>query len=91
MLLALPGSEVNANKQVLVLERLQLPFVSAPPLDLRIDGPMRVALTGPNGCGKSTLLKTILGGWRRFPAIVIVRCRPPTSIKPCRSSTRACR
>ncbi|MGP1251700.1 ABC-F family ATP-binding cassette domain-containing protein [Serratia sp. CY33802] len=61
VLLALPGSEVNANKQVLVLERLQLPFVSAPPLDLRIDGPMRVALTGPNGCGKSTLLKTVLG------------------------------
>lgn len=61
VLLALPGSEVNANKQVLVLERLQLPFVSVPPLDLRIDGPMRVALTGPNGCGKSTLLKTVLG------------------------------
>ncbi|MFP7325170.1 ABC-F family ATP-binding cassette domain-containing protein [Serratia marcescens] len=61
VLLALPGSEVNANKQVLVLERLQLPFVSAPPLDLRIDGPMRVALTGPNGCGKSTLLRTLLG------------------------------
>ncbi|MER5228510.1 ABC-F family ATP-binding cassette domain-containing protein [Serratia ureilytica] len=61
VLLALPGSEVSANKQVLVLERLQLPFVSAPPLYLRIDGPMRVALTGPNGCGKSTLLKTLLG------------------------------
>lgn len=61
VLLALPGSEVSANKQVLVLEQLQLPFVSAPPLDLRIDGPMRVALTGPNGCGKSTLLKTVLG------------------------------
>ncbi|HGM6756651.1 TPA: ABC-F family ATP-binding cassette domain-containing protein [Serratia marcescens] len=61
VLLALPGSEVSANKQVLVLEQLQLPFVSAPLLDLRIDGPMRVALTGPNGCGKSTLLKTVLG------------------------------
>ncbi|MGK0687676.1 ABC-F family ATP-binding cassette domain-containing protein [Serratia marcescens] len=61
VLLALPGSEVSANKQVLVLEQLQLPFVSAPPLDLRIDGPMRVALTGLNGCGKSTLLKTVLG------------------------------
>lgn len=61
VLLALPGSEVSANKQVLVLEQLQLPFVSALPLDLRIDGPMRVALTGPNGCGKSTLLKTVLG------------------------------
>ncbi len=61
VLLAMPGSEVSANKQVLVLEQLQLPFVSAPPLDLRIDGPMRVALTGPNGCGKSTLLKTVLG------------------------------
>lgn len=61
VMLTLPDSAVMAGKQVLVIERLQLPFVSAPPLDMRIDGPMRVALTGPNGCGKSTLLKVILG------------------------------
>ncbi|VEI21335.1 Uncharacterized ABC transporter ATP-binding protein YheS [Serratia plymuthica] len=61
VMLTLPGSAVMPGKQVLVLEQLQLPFVSASPLDMRIDGPMRVALTGPNGCGKSTLLKVILG------------------------------
>lgn len=61
VMLTLPGSTVAAGKQVLVLEQLQLPFITMPPLDLRIDGPMRVALTGPNGCGKTTLLKVILG------------------------------
>lgn len=61
VMLTLPGSAVAAGKQVLVLEQLQLPFITMPPLDLRIDGPMRVALTGPNGCGKTTLLKVILG------------------------------
>ncbi len=61
VMLTLPGSAVAAGKQVLVLEQLQLPFITMPPLDLRIDGPMRVALAGPNGCGKSTLLKVILG------------------------------
>ncbi|CAI1116380.1 Uncharacterized ABC transporter ATP-binding protein YheS [Serratia quinivorans] len=61
VMLTLPGSAVAAGKQVLVLEQLQLPFIAMPPLDLRIDGPMRVALTGPNGCGKTTLLKVILG------------------------------
>ncbi|WMT14175.1 ABC-F family ATP-binding cassette domain-containing protein [Serratia fonticola] len=61
VMLTLPGSAVAAGKQVLVLEQLQLPFVTLPPLDWRMDGPMRVAITGPNGCGKSTLLKVILG------------------------------
>ncbi|CUW24273.1 ABC transporter ATP-binding protein uup [Serratia grimesii] len=61
VMLTLPGSAVAAGKQVLVLEQLQLPFIAMPPLDLRLDGPMRVALTGPNGCGKSTLLKVIVG------------------------------
>jgi len=73
VMLALPGTEVVAGKQVLVLEQLRLPFVAAPPLDLRIDGPMRVALTGPNGCGKSTLLKVILGQL----APLAGRCRCP--------------
>jgi ATPase subunit of ABC transporter with duplicated ATPase domains len=66
VMLTLPGSMVAAGKQVLVVEQLQLPFISMPPLDWRVDGPMRVAITGPNGCGKSTLLKVILG---QLPAV----------------------
>ena len=57
----LPGSQVPEGKQVLVLEDLVLQHVPVPPLNWRMDGPMRVALKGPNGCGKSTLLKTLLG------------------------------
>ena len=57
----LPGSQIPEGKQVLVLEDLVLPHVPVPPLSWRMDGPMRVALKGPNGCGKSTLLKAILG------------------------------
>lgn len=66
VMLTLPGSAVATGKQVLVLEQLQLPFISMPLLDWRMDGPMRVAITGPNGCGKSTLLKAILG---QLPAV----------------------
>lgn len=61
VMFTLPGSQIPEGKQVLVLEDLVLPHVPVPPLNLRMDGPMRVALKGPNGCGKSTLLKTILG------------------------------
>lgn len=61
VMFTLPGSQVPEGKQVLVLEDLVLPHVPVLPLTWRMDGPMRVALKGPNGCGKSTLLKTILG------------------------------
>ncbi len=61
VMFTLPGSQIPEGKQVLVLEELVLPHVPVPPLNLRMDGPMRVALKGPNGCGKSTLLKTLLG------------------------------
>ncbi|WP_257896226.1 ATP-binding cassette domain-containing protein, partial [Enterobacter chuandaensis] len=61
VMFTLPGSQIPEGKQVLVLEDLVLPHVPVPSLNWRIDGPMRVALKGPNGCGKSTLLKTILG------------------------------
>ncbi|MFT4292284.1 ABC-F family ATP-binding cassette domain-containing protein [Enterobacter sp.] len=61
VMFTLPGSQIAEGKQVLVLEDLVLPFVDIPPINWRMDGPMRVALRGPNGCGKSTLLKTILG------------------------------
>ena len=61
VMFTLPGSQIPEGKQVLVLEDLVLPHVPVAPFTLRMDGPMRVALKGPNGCGKSTLLKTILG------------------------------
>ena len=61
VMFTLPGSQIPEGKQVLVLEDLVLQNVPVPPLNWRMDGPMRVALKGPNGCGKSTLLKTLLG------------------------------
>lgn len=61
VMFTLPGSQLVEGKQVLVLDHLVLPYVTMSPLNWRMDGPMRVALRGPNGCGKSTLLKTILG------------------------------
>jgi ATPase subunit of ABC transporter with duplicated ATPase domains len=61
VLFTLPGSHIAEGKQVLVMENLVLPHVPLTPLNWRMDGPMRVALRGPNGCGKSTLLKVILG------------------------------
>ncbi|MGY6027303.1 ABC-F family ATP-binding cassette domain-containing protein [Phytobacter sp. AG2a] len=61
VLFTLPGSRIAEGKQVLVMEDLVLPHVPRAPLSWRMDGPMRVALRGPNGCGKSTLLKVIMG------------------------------
>ncbi|HDS4674038.1 TPA: ABC-F family ATP-binding cassette domain-containing protein [Enterobacter roggenkampii] len=61
VMFTLPGSQIPEGKQVLVLEDLVLQHVPVPPLNWRMDGPMRLALKGPNGCGKSTLLKTLLG------------------------------
>lgn len=80
----LPGSQIPEGKQVLVLEDLVLQHVPVPPLNWRMDGPMRVALKGPNGCGKSTLLKTLLG--EVAPVRVAVKCPSAalisTSISP---------
>lgn len=49
------------GKTLLHLDRLVLPFGEQTPLDLSVDGPRRIVISGPNGCGKSTLLKVIAG------------------------------
>lgn len=49
VMFTLPGSEIPEGKQVLVLEELVLPHVPVSPINWRMDGPMRVALRGPNG------------------------------------------
>lgn len=61
IVLALPASRVPADKPVLQLQGLRLPYVDGPIIDATLVGPVRVAVTGPNGCGKSTLLRVISG------------------------------
>ncbi|MGC4012342.1 MAG: ABC-F family ATP-binding cassette domain-containing protein [Pseudomonas sp.] len=56
-----PDCELPESRGVLLLEALCLPFGNAAPLDLQLNGPRRVAVTGRNGSGKSTLLKVIAG------------------------------
>lgn len=56
-------SELPSNKEVLAFHCPQL-FIGdrllAENLELRIKGPERIGITGPNGCGKSTMLLAIL-------------------------------
>lgn len=58
-----PSSEPTAQRRVLELHDVELPFV--PPatrrLSLTLTGRQRLAVVGPNGCGKSTLLKLMAG------------------------------
>ncbi|PVX61200.1 ABC-F family ATP-binding cassette domain-containing protein [Paraburkholderia unamae] len=65
VLVALPGAEVSARRQLFALEAVRLPWLAqespAATLDWSPGGPVRVALTGPNGCGKSTLLRLLAG------------------------------
>ncbi len=60
--LVLPASAVPPGRTVIACNGAVPPWPrSAPPLDLVLAGPVRLAITGPNGCGKSTLLKMLAG------------------------------
>ncbi|WP_152362615.1 ABC-F family ATP-binding cassette domain-containing protein [Microlunatus speluncae] len=55
----LGGTTVPSRRDVLITEDLILRNGLA--VDLRIRGPERLALVGPNGVGKTTLINTIMG------------------------------
>ncbi|HWM73036.1 MAG TPA: ABC-F family ATP-binding cassette domain-containing protein [Nocardioides sp.] len=55
----LPETEVHRGQVVLTTRDLVLR--TGTPVDLHLNGPERVAVTGPNGSGKTTLLHTIAG------------------------------
>jgi ATPase subunit of ABC transporter with duplicated ATPase domains len=64
--ISLPPVDLPAGKLVLEVEGVcfRYPDSARPLLDgfaLRMVGPRRVALAGPNGCGKTTLLRLIRG------------------------------
>lgn len=59
-----PPSNGVVQRQVLVLDQVELPPFVPPPLQhisLQVRGQQRIGLIGPNGSGKSTLLKVIAG------------------------------
>jgi ATPase subunit of ABC transporter with duplicated ATPase domains len=65
VLLSTPGAVVPARRQVFTLDEARLPWLDADDPAARLtwatEGPMRIAVTGPNGCGKSTLLRVLAG------------------------------
>ncbi|GAA0398398.1 ATP-binding cassette domain-containing protein [Microbispora corallina] len=74
----LPGTEVPAGRDVLVLDGLRTAAGRAG--DLVVRGPERIALLGPNGSGKTTLLRTITGELE--PAEGLVRVAVPARYLP---------
>ena len=64
MSVPLPPTGLAAGRQVLTLQGVRADAERGPrvgPVDLRLTGPERVAITGPNGSGKTTLLDLIAG------------------------------
>ncbi|MBB4935214.1 ATPase subunit of ABC transporter with duplicated ATPase domains [Lipingzhangella halophila] len=57
----LPHTAVPANRTVLRLEELRLPFGELHDGTLHVRGPERIALVGGNGAGKTTLLRVLTG------------------------------
>jgi ATPase subunit of ABC transporter with duplicated ATPase domains len=61
----LPPSGLAAGKPVLALDNVSFAYAAAEPvlqgLSLRIAGPERVAVSGPNGTGKTTLIRLASG------------------------------
>ncbi|GMA35890.1 ABC transporter [Demequina litorisediminis] len=55
----LPGTDVPARRDVLMLEACQL--ATGAEVSARVQGPERIVLAGRNGAGKTTLLRTLLG------------------------------
>jgi ATPase subunit of ABC transporter with duplicated ATPase domains len=56
-----PGIAIPPGQTALAFEALIARHGPGQPLDWRVQGAARIAITGPNGCGKSTLLRTIAG------------------------------
>jgi ATPase subunit of ABC transporter with duplicated ATPase domains len=75
VLINLPGSVVPSNRRVCTLIDACLPWLPADALstrlDLAIQGPMCIAVSGPNGCGKSTLLRLLAGEWAPVSGVCI--------------------
>ncbi|MFL9996040.1 ABC-F family ATP-binding cassette domain-containing protein [Paraburkholderia sediminicola] len=65
VLLSLPGAELPARRKVFTLDETRLPWLKAndpaATVTWAVEGPVRIAVTGPNGCGKSTLLRVLAG------------------------------
>jgi len=75
----LPDTAVPPGRVVLVAERLRAPYGRAQ-LDLDVQGPERIGLTGPNGSGKTSLLRAITG--ELAPAGGTVDVRVPVRYLP---------